>query len=121
MNTFETPGADPGPGSNIVTQIVLGLWLLVSPFVVGYMVDAALWNPMLAGAAVLVLALLRSRMPQVRSLWFINLLPGVWLLVAPFLFDYVGMGAFWNSLITGVLAVIFAARRRGAGPSAPVH
>lgn len=119
MNTVETTDLHPRPGANIIIQIVLGLWLLLSPFVVGYAVDAALWNPMIAGGAVLILALLRARLSQVPSLWFLNLLPGAWLLMAPFLFDYIGQGAFWNSIITGVLGLVFAARSRGAVPGAP--
>jgi hypothetical protein len=121
MNTVETSGIHPRPGTNVILQIGLGLWLLLSPFIVGYAVEAALWNPLLAGAAVLILALLRARLSHVPSLWFFNLLPGAWLLMAPFLFDYIGQGAFWNSIITGVLAIVLGARTRGAVPDATVR
>ena len=101
--------------------MALGLWLLVSPFVVGYAVPAALWNTVLAGAAMLILSLLRAGIPQAPTLWFLNLLPGVWLIVAPFLFDYIGSGAFWNSILTGSVAVLFATRSRGAVPGGNLH
>ena len=101
--------------------MALGLWLLVSPFVVSYAVSAALWNTVLAGVAHLILSLLRAGIPQAPTLWFLNLLPGVWLIVAPFLFDYARSGAFWNSIITGAIAVLFAARTRGAVPGGKLH
>lgn len=121
MNTIESPREHHRPGFSFPLQMALGLWSLVSPFVVGYAVSAALWNTVLAGAAMLILSLLRAGIPQGPILWFLNLLPGVWLIAAPFLFDYLTSGAFWNSIITGVVAVLFSARSRGAVPGADPH
>lgn len=98
--------------------IVVGVWLVVSPFVVGYATGAAFWNPILTGAAVIALAWCRARRPQTPSLWVLNLLPGAWLLVAPVLLGYLDRGAHWNSIVTGIVAIVLAAGTRGAIPGA---
>jgi hypothetical protein len=41
-------------------NIILGLWLIVSTWIVGYLSDAILWNNIIVGAAILVLALSRA-------------------------------------------------------------
>lgn len=118
MNTLDHSGAPRRPGFNLGVQIILALWLVLSPFVLGYATEAALWNALLAGAAMIVLALLRARVRQAGPLWFLNLLPGAWLIMAPFLFEYPNGAMTWNSVIVGALAIVFAARSRGAVPGA---
>ena len=118
MSTYEHTGAPRRPGFNLTVQIILAVWLVLSPFVLGYASGAALWNTLIAGVAMIVLALLRARIRDAGPLWFLNLLPGAWLIMAPFLFEYPRTAMFWNSVVVGALAVVFAARSRGAVPGA---
>lgn len=118
MNTLESSGVPRRPGFNLGVQIALAIWLVLTPFVLGDATEAAWWNTLLAGGAMIVLALLRARFRDAAPLWFLNLLPGAWLIMAPFLFEYPRGPMTWNSVILGALAVVFAARSRGAVPGA---
>ena len=118
MNTLKHSGAARRPGFNLTVQIILAVWLVLSPFVIGYAIEAALWNTLIAGVAMIVLALLRARIREAGPVWFLNLLPGASLIMAPFLFEYPRTAMFWNSVVVGALAVAFAARSRGAVPGA---
>ncbi|MBE3583818.1 MAG: SPW repeat protein [Limnochordaceae bacterium] len=50
-------------------NVLLGVWLIVSPFILGYRdVPAALWNGIIVGVIVAVLSYLQnSQMPANRS------------------------------------------------------
>ena len=116
MTTLEHSGAPRRPGFNLGVQIIFGVWLMVSPFIIGYAAETALWNTFLAGAAMIVLAVVRARVREAGPVWFLNLLPGTWLIMAPFLLEYPRTAMVWNSVVVGALAVVFAARSRGAVP-----
>lgn len=54
MNTLEHSGGPRRPGFNLTAQLVLAVWLMLSPFAVGDAIDAALWNTLLAAVAMIV-------------------------------------------------------------------
>jgi len=93
-------------------DMVTGIWLLVAPFVLGYAsVGSALWNSVIAGVAVALLAASRETREGVRQAapsW-INAAVGVWLLIAPFALGFSGVTeAFWNHMVVGVAVIAFA-------------
>lgn len=103
-----------------IVQILLGLWLVLSPFTVGYESPAVLWNDVIAGGALFALGLLRVMIPAIRVSRFVDGALGGWLIVAPFLFGYIQPGAFWNSILVGILVLLFATLRgRPAGTPPP--
>lgn len=101
-------------GFSVVALIAFGFWLVVSPFVIDFAISASLWNTLLAGAVLLLLTLLRVSRPGATGLMVATVLVGVWLIAAPFLFDYLSMGMFWNSTLVGLLTLAFAIASRGA-------
>ncbi len=94
-------------GSGI--NIILGLWLIVSSWIVGYASPGMLWNNIVFGAAVVILSWIRLSVgshPTIPS--WLNALIGVWLVIAPFVYAGVSLAQKWNSVVAGVLAFIFA-------------
>ncbi len=69
-------------------EVALGLWLVASPFVLGLdRVPAAGWAAMLAGVAVVTLAVDAFYYPEIVEEWG-NLAVGVALGASPWLFGY---------------------------------
>jgi VIT1/CCC1 family predicted Fe2+/Mn2+ transporter len=100
-------------------NVLLGLWLLVAPFLLGYAeVGAAMWNDVIVGGLVLALAGIRVWKPaQNRWLSWTNLLLGVWLLAAPFILTYSGVAAaMWNDVIVGIGIAVLGAWSAVATP-----
>ena len=85
-------------------NLVLGVWLVVAPFVgVGAVNDVAAWNSYAAGAAVAIFALAAIARPQVWEEW-VNLVIGLWLILAPFALGFADQPvAMWNQIIVGIL------------------
>lgn len=101
-------------------NILAGIWLFISPWVLSYQgINVALWNNLIVGAAIAVLALSRVSTPDRHGevSWF-NLLLGAWLFFAPFWMAYHPvapdiphvnyLGAFWNDIIMGIVVFFLA-------------
>lgn len=90
-------------------NLVLGLWLFVSPRALDYSgVTAAAWNAYVIGAGILVCAVIAARIPKA---WeeIINMVLGVWLVLSPFVLGYSGMTEIaLHSVLVGILATAFA-------------
>lgn len=83
--------------------ILLGLWLVVSPVVLGYGSADATWNPVACGVAAIVLALGQA-VSRVRSaaLGWVLMAVGVWLFASGFWLAETS-GASWNARGAGTL------------------
>jgi hypothetical protein len=109
---------------------LLGLWLVFSPFILGYAPGDAVWNPVVFGAIVMVLAGVRVFAPRQSWLSLINAGIGAWLFSTAFWLAESDQ-AFWNTLLSGaavfVLALVSATATRegktgegaGSGEEAP--
>ncbi len=85
--------------------MLFGVWLILSPWVLGFYgtTMAAALNSWIVGVLVLVFAF--GALYQFR-MWEegINLVLGLWLIAAPFLIGFAGStAAMWNHIIFGVL------------------
>ncbi|MBK79856.1 MAG: hypothetical protein CMQ43_02915 [Gammaproteobacteria bacterium] len=101
---------------------VAGVWLVIAPFALGYSaVSQALWNDLLVGTAVVVLALTRVVSPRHRpALSWVNILLGIWLIVAPFILLYGATAptaagpasatdaATGNDVLVGIIVLVMA-------------
>jgi hypothetical protein len=88
-------------------NLLLGAWLLASPWVLDYAGTGAALNAYTMGAAILVVALIAAYMPEA---WeeIINTLIGVWLVMSPFVLSYVSTKIALHTVIVGILATAFA-------------
>lgn len=94
-------------------NMVAGLWLIAAPWILAYGINAAIWNDVLIGAALVVLAGIRVAMPgRLAALSWVNVVIGIWLFFAPFVLQYgswalAGVStAIWNDIIIGIAVVL---------------
>lgn len=92
-------------GANWV-NVILGIWIVISPFVLGFSNRTAMmWNDVATGAAIIVLALARS---AGRAALPLNVLLGLWLIVSPFILGASRPVAVRNNIVLGIIVAIVA-------------
>ncbi len=91
---------------------LVGLWHLISPWVLGYTAfTSALVNAVIFGALLIIFgvvaALVRSA-GAARWLNWLNALIGIWLIIAPFALGFAALhrGAEVNSIIVGIVELV---------------
>src|ERR1041385_3573172 len=89
-------------------NVVLGIWVVISPFVLTFArTEAALWNNVATGLAVMLVALSRGfGNPQGGRV--LNILLGIWLVLSPFVLAVYAPVFLWNNIILGVIIALFA-------------
>lgn len=88
-----------------------GIWLIISASVyTGLHASAAGWNSIIVGIIVAIFAAVHFYTPRSTvGLSWLNLLLGIWMIISPWIYGYTAEhGAFWNSIILGIIIVIFA-------------
>jgi hypothetical protein len=94
------------PGSAL--NMIAGFWLIVSAWVLGFNgVPVAVWDTVLVGIAVAVLAAIRLGTPGTEGLSWINLILGVWLIISPFVLGF-REAAMGNAIVLGILVLLLA-------------
>ncbi len=98
---------------------VLGVWLIIAPFVITYPNTVAMWNSIIVGAVVLILAWIRLANPvRAPGLSWINAILGLWLIVAPFVLGFSGTASTrWNDIVIGVAIIVFSVWRALTNPT----
>ena len=106
-------------------NLIIGIWLLFSPWALHFGGTAAANNAILFGILAIIIAIWSLvAAPLNRVPAWINLVFGIWMFISAWAVAYAaGMGAVWNSVITGVLLFVFAVARMSAprlhvGPTA---
>lgn len=105
-------------------NLLLGLWVAVSPWIVthvmapegaaagaypGVVTEAAMWNFILVGIAIVLVAWGALAAFQRWEEWT-NLVLGIWLLLSPWVLDYTEASSLtWNAVIAGAAIIVFAA------------
>ena len=102
----EEPDADIRTIS--IVNLLLGIWLIITPYWFGYTSGAAKWNQTILGIVVLVLAGLRAMAPTQKWLSTLTGLAGIWAIIAPFILSYNRAGAYWNEIIVGIIVAVLA-------------
>jgi hypothetical protein len=102
----ETPTARTIAGLTFLT----GLYLAISPFVVGFNTFTTLTgNNLIVGIALAMLALgFASAYGRTHGLTWVAPLIGVWTIIAPWVVrgDVATTGTIWNNVVTGVVALL---------------
>ena len=89
----------------------LGLWLLLSPWILGYAESsaAATMNALFLGTALICLELLNLDAHEDLEEWF-DIVAGAWLVVSPALLGFIAVtAAAINAVGVGLLTIAFAA------------
>jgi hypothetical protein len=88
-------------GISIVTFLA-GIWLILSPFLLGY-TDGATANSVILGIIIAVVS--AAQLNGLRRGWagWLMAAAGLWLLIAPFVFGFSEPAVLWNELIVGLI------------------
>jgi len=90
-------------------NLILGVWLFITPFLgLDALTSVVAWNSYVFGVIVAVLSVWALVQPRAWEEW-INLLIGVWLIIAPFLLGFeANTTAMWNHIIVGIIVGVDA-------------
>jgi hypothetical protein len=101
------PSAQYNPATISWINVIVGIWLIVSPVVLGFVgsLPSATWNTFIAGALVVIFACGRlAKSETIVALSWLNLLVGLWLIGSPFLLEYAAFARpLWNSVSAGLI------------------
>ena len=102
-----------------------GVWVAIAPFMLGYRsIATALWNGLIVGVAVVVLAASALMMNEiaVKTMDRITAVLGLWLVLAPFILSYAMVtAALWSDIIAGVAILVLAVWAERELPRAAEH
>jgi hypothetical protein len=90
-----------------VASLVMGVWLVLSPFALGF-AGAAVWITIVLGLFVVLFAVEGFVIPSYLEEWG-ELLLGLALLAAPWTIGYESVTATVNSMLLGILVILFGA------------
>ena len=90
-----------------VPLLVLGLWLIASPFTLGYRSSLLTGSDIISGLLVVTLAAIAFRTGRVLAAWA-NALVGLWLALAPLVYWAPDAAAYANDTLIGALVIVFA-------------
>jgi len=90
-----------------IPLIVLGVWLIASPWTLGYRSALLTWSDMVSGLLVIALAVIAFRTGRAWAAWA-NTFVGLWLAFAPLVFWAPDATAYANDTLVGMLVTVFA-------------
>ena len=92
------------------TNLVLGAWLFVSPWLLGFAGSAAAaWNAWLLGVVVVVFALWALAAPSSRGAQWWLVISAAWVFIAPWVLGFASVSAgAWNAWIVSVVVALAA-------------
>ena len=113
------------PWAHFFAAIILGAWLITSPFSLGYRSMALTWSDAISGTLVILFAAITLVRRSPWAPWASSLV-GVWLLFAPLVFWAPTAAAYVNDTLAGALVIAFVLLMPGMpgmrmlpGPAAP--
>ncbi len=111
-------------GNFSALNAIAGIWLIISPFLIGYTANgAATWNSIIIGAIVLILGWIRAaNLLANPGLSWINAILGIWMMIAPL--ALVGAAAaavahatYTNDIIVGIIVLVLGIASAAASSS----
>ena len=100
--------------SNVKTasgiNVLIALWLFVSPFLMGFAGTAFATNLYIVAAIIGILALIRFFATSSDTAWlsWINIILGLWLFISPFIFGFIATAITWNVILFGIAIAALA-------------
>jgi hypothetical protein len=92
-------------------DVLAGIWLLISPFVLGFTAHTAMVNNVIFGIIIGILALIRFFAVSRDTIWlsWLNAVLGLWVLVSPWFLRFgTYRTAATNNVIMGIIVIILA-------------
>lgn len=90
-------------------NIVLGIWVIISPFVVQFTrFPAAMWNNVIVGIVIAILAIIRQSVPRQTGWSWVNVILGIWMIISPFALGAMTAAILWNNIILGIVIGLIA-------------
>lgn len=106
MNTATTNKQTPTVASWV--NILLGVWVGISPFVLGFSRNTpAMWNNIAVGVAIVLLASVSGW--RNGALPALIVLLGAWLFASPFVLGFSRTAFLWNNVIMAFVVIAGAA------------
>ena len=90
-----------------IPLLVLGLWLIVSPFTLGYRSVLLTWSDIISGILVIALGAIAFHTGRAWAAWA-NTFVGLWLAFSPLAFWAPDAAAYANETLVGALVIVFA-------------
>jgi hypothetical protein len=90
-----------------VASLLLGVWLVLSPFALGF-AGAAVWMTIVLGLFVILFAVEGFVIPSYLEEWG-EILLGLALVVAPWTVGYGSVSATVSSMVSGILVILLGA------------
>jgi hypothetical protein len=90
-----------------IALLVLGPWLVASPFILGYHSVPLIWSDVISGILVTILGVIAFRTQRVSPAWASTFV-GLWLAFAPLAFWAPDAAAYANDTLVGMLVIVFA-------------
>ena len=92
-----------------VVNLIFGAWLFASPWLYGFVDGVAGWNAWIMGALIALVAIAALAAFAEWEEW-INLVLGLWVLVAPWALGFAqNTGAMGNHVTVGIVVAVLAA------------
>lgn len=89
-------------------NLLLGAWLITSPFTLGYRSAAMSWSDIISGSLIVLFSVVSaSREFNAYARWAVCSV-GIWLLFAPLVFWTPDAAAYMNDTLVGALVIAFA-------------
>ncbi len=99
-------------------NIVLGILVIILPFVFGVHSSKGIWNNVITGVIVGILAIIRWRIHQPGWRW-LNLILGIWIVISPFVLFLSG-AVMSNNVILGIIVAALALTNTYSKASTPI-
>lgn len=118
MDGPQTNVTERSKGSSSWLNILLAIWVIISPFVLAFSSPRAMWSNVATGIVVGILAIIRLSVRNQPGWSWINVILGIWLILSPFVLGVVSGATLWNNVIIGIIVAAIALSNAPAKASA---
>lgn len=102
-----------------IAMLVVGAWLIISPYILSYESAQAIWQQVIGGLLVVIVGAVRYAAPEIHWPSWITVAVGAWLIIMSFALNLQMGVEYWNGLIVGLVTAIVGLW--DATPQSAVH
>ena len=89
-------------------NLIVGIWLFISPWIFNYSGAGHAWNSFLFGGAIAIFSLWALVDRKIWEEW-INLVIGIWIFISPWILGFASSRTLlWNMLIVGAIVSVLS-------------